>query len=199
ILRYLEAQYEATLLEESKVKRNPKSPDYQTHACLYFLDPQLTHACGGLTPIDHLVLKELCPRVNIIPVIAKVDLLTVRQLKSLRASILKDIEEHDLKIFNFPDDPEEEDEEMAAINAELRSFAPFAVVNSEEENGHVGLIIENERILCRQYLWGLVEVQNEDHCDFLRLKQAVFGTHMNELRVTTREIFYEAWRTEKLL
>lgn len=30
----------------------------------------------------------------------------------------------------------------------------------------------------RKYRWGAVDVLNKDHCDFLALRQAIFGTHM---------------------
>ncbi|KAJ3090231.1 hypothetical protein HK102_004363 [Quaeritorhiza haematococci] len=201
IIKYLEAQYEATLLEESKVKRNPKSPDYQTHLCLYILDPTVCLASNGLTPVDRIALGKLCTRVNVILCLGRADTLSTRQLKSLRQMIMDDAVRNDIAVYMFPDDPEEEFEQDAQhMNAELRSLLPFSIINSEETDGAVGLVsADGNRFLGRQYPWGLVEVDNPEHCDFVKLRQTIFGTHLHELRLLTREVYYEQWRTEKLL
>ena len=53
--------------------------------------------------------------------------------------------------------------------------------------------------LSRTYPWGKVLVENPDHCDFTLLKSALFASHFDDLKVTTREVYYEQWRTEKLI
>lgn len=80
ISSYIEKIFEKTLMEESKVKRNRKNPDHHVHALIYLLDPMVIAACKGLTPIDILCMTALCSRVNLVPVIAKTDLLSVKQL-----------------------------------------------------------------------------------------------------------------------
>ena len=47
---------------------------------------------------------------------------------------------------------------------------PFAVVGSEEE-----VEIDGEPIRARSYPWGLVEVDNPNHSDFVRLRGAILG------------------------
>jgi cell division control protein 11 len=47
---------------------------------------------------------------------------------------------------------------------------PFAVVDSEEE-----VEIDGEPIRARVYPWGLVEVDNPNHSDFVRLRGAILG------------------------
>ncbi|KAJ3108483.1 hypothetical protein HDU97_001190 [Phlyctochytrium planicorne] len=218
ITQYIEAQYEATLLEESKVRRNPKSPDYQIHACIYLLDPQICLASRGLTALDKHALKRLCTRVNVVPCLGKADLLTSKQLKSVRQFVMDDIKKNEIAIFSFPDDLEAdyEDEEISKISAELRSLLPFAVINDEELDPSAGNLTPNPSSsailaastatlkhsggpLGRSYPWGTVEVENPEHCDFVSLRTALFGTHIQELKVQTRELYYEKWRTEKLL
>lgn len=51
----------------------------------------------------------------------------------------------------------------------------------------------------RAYPWGTLEVDNEDHCDFLKLRQMLIRTHMEELKETTNEVLYESYRSDKLL
>ncbi|KAF9429733.1 hypothetical protein BGZ76_001128 [Entomortierella beljakovae] len=99
ILHYLEYQFDLTLAEERKVRRNPKAVDNQIHACLYFIDhtgPRL-----GLSDADIRVLKRLGTRVNIIPVIARGDSLTRSQSKRMKQAVIKDAIQHEINFFQF--------------------------------------------------------------------------------------------------
>ncbi|KAF9113419.1 hypothetical protein BGX27_001594 [Mortierella sp. AM989] len=99
ILHYLEYQFDLTLVEERKVRRNPKAVDNQIHACLYFIDhtgPRL-----GLSDADIRILKRLGTRVNLIPVIARGDTLTRAQSKRLKQAILKDAAQNNIQFFQF--------------------------------------------------------------------------------------------------
>jgi septin family protein len=53
-------------------------------------------------------------------------------------------------------------------------------------------------VVGRQFPWGFADPYNEEHCDFLRLKDAVFGEWRGELREASREQWYEGWRTSRL-
>ncbi|EFX01625.1 septin [Grosmannia clavigera kw1407] len=53
-------------------------------------------------------------------------------------------------------------------------------------------------IVGRQFPWGFADPNNEEHCDFLRLKDAVFSEWRGELREASREQWYEGWRTSRL-
>lgn len=67
---------------------------------------------------------------------------------------------------------------------------PFSVIGSEKDvktgDGHV--------VKGRQYAWGVAEVENEDHCDFKKLRSILVRTHMLDLIHTTEESHYEAYR-----
>ena len=41
-------------------------------------------------------------------------------------------------------------------------------------------------------------MDNEDHCDFVKLRQMIVRTYMEELREHTNSTLYENWRSEKL-
>ncbi|KAG0205672.1 hypothetical protein BGX28_002743 [Mortierella sp. GBA30] len=99
ILAYLEYQFDLTLAEERKVRRNPKATDNQIHACLYFIDHSTGHL--GLTDADVRILKRLGTRVNLIPVIARADTLTRAQTKKMKQAILKDAAQHQINFFQF--------------------------------------------------------------------------------------------------
>lgn len=47
---------------------------------------------------------------------------------------------------------------------------PFAVIGSEEE-----IEIDGELVRARIYPWGIAEVDNPQHSDFVRLRSAILG------------------------
>jgi septin family protein len=53
-------------------------------------------------------------------------------------------------------------------------------------------------VIGRQFPWGFADPYDEEHCDFLRLKEAVFNEWRSELREVSREQWYEGWRTSRL-
>ena len=44
----------------------------------------------------------------------------------------------------------------------------------------------------------MIEVDNEQHCDFVKLRQMLVRSHMEELREYTNDVLYEDYRTDKL-
>lgn len=189
ILGYLERQYDSILAEESRIKRNPRFRDNRVHVLLYFIVP----TGHGLREIDIELMRRLSPRVNVIPVIGKADTLTQAELLENKKLIMEDIDYYRIPVYNFPYDIEEDDEETVEENAELRSLMPFAIVGSEDIIEHNG-----RRIRGRQYPWGIVEVDNPAHSDFLAIRSALLRTHLCDLKEITHDFLYENYRTEKL-
>ncbi|KAI0699289.1 Septin-domain-containing protein [Cerioporus squamosus] len=54
-------------------------------------------------------------------------------------------------------------------------------------------------VFVRKFRWGTVDVLNPEHCDFAALRTAVMSTHIKMLKIRTKEVLYEKFRTEKLL
>ncbi|KAF2009337.1 hypothetical protein BU24DRAFT_326090, partial [Aaosphaeria arxii CBS 175.79] len=50
----------------------------------------------------------------------------------------------------------------------------------------------------RKFAWGFADPYNAEHCDFVRLRESVFGEWRSELREASRERWYEGWRTNRL-
>lgn len=138
-------------------------------------------------------MRRLSPRVNVIPVIGKADSLTPVELAESKKLIMEDIEHYRIPVYNFPYDIEEDDEDTVDENAELRSLMPFAVVGSEEV-----VELEGRTVRARQYPWGLVEVDNPRHSDFLAIRSALLHSHLADLKEITHDFLYENYRTEKL-
>ena len=53
-------------------------------------------------------------------------------------------------------------------------------------------------VIGRKFPWGFADPMNVEHCDFVRLKEAVFSEWRGELREASRELWYEGWRTSRL-
>lgn len=119
-----------------------------------------------MKPLDIEFMRRLHTRVNLIPVIAKADTLTEEEVMAFKQRILADINHHKIQIYQAPA-YEYDDEETIAENREIMSKIPFAVVGSDKEFEVAG----GQRVRGRKYPWGVIEVDNEEHCDFVKLRQ----------------------------
>jgi cell division control protein 11 len=70
--------------------------------------------------MDVELMRRLSPRVNVIPVIGRADSLTASELRAFKKRVMEDIDHHDIPVYNFPYDVEEDDEETIQENMELR-------------------------------------------------------------------------------
>ncbi|GAA6022690.1 hypothetical protein JCM8202_002737 [Rhodotorula sphaerocarpa] len=189
ILDNIEARFDAYLEQENRVNRQ-KMVDNRVHACLYFIEP----TGHSLKPLDIEFMRRLHTRVNLVPVIAKADTLTDEEVTQFKARILNDLAHHRIEIYQAPQ-YEMEDEETLAENEEILRKIPFAVVGSDKlVSGPDG-----RQVRGRAYPWGTIEVDNEEHCDFVKLRQMLVRTHMEELKEHTTRVLYERYRSEKLL
>lgn len=187
ISNYIDQQFERYLTDESGLNRRNIS-DNRIHCLLYFISP----FSRGLKPLDIECMKALHNKVNIIPIIAKADALTTEELSQMKETILYEIEKHKIRIYRIPDCDSDEDEEIKEKNSRLKKSLPFAVISSAQTYE-----IKGKKVRARMYPWGLVEVENSDHCDFLKLR-TMLTTHMQDLQEVTHEIHYETYRSEKL-
>ncbi|KAH0541766.1 hypothetical protein FGG08_003788 [Glutinoglossum americanum] len=187
IIEFLDDQHESYMLQEQQPRRVDKI-DLRVHACLYFIRP----TGHTLKPLDIEVMKRLSSRVNLIPVVAKADTLSPADLARFKQRIRAVVDAQGIKIYQ---PPVEEDDENAAQHARsLMAAMPFAVIGSEKDVKTTdGRIVKG-----RQYSWGVAEVENEDHCDFKKLRSILIRTHMLDLIHTTEEQHYEAYRAQQM-
>ncbi|XP_074847067.1 septin-10 isoform X1 [Carettochelys insculpta] len=186
IVDYIDAQFEAYLQEELKIKRSLYNyHDTRIHVCLYFISP----TGHSLKTLDLLTMKNLDSKVNIIPVIAKADTISKTELQRFKIKLMGELVSNGVQIYQFPTD----DETISKINATMNGHLPFAVVGSMEE-----MKIGNKMVKARQYPWGIVQVENENHCDFVKLREMLICTNMEDLREQTHARHYELYRRCKL-
>lgn len=189
ILENIEQRFDAYLEAENKVSR-ANIIDSRIHACLFFIEP----TGHSLKPLEIEFMKRLHQRVNLIPVIAKSDTLTEQEVISFKKRILDDIAFNCIDIFK-PPVYEFDDEESLNENNEIISKMPFAIVGSNYEV----ITPSGQTVRGRKYPWGVIEVENENHCDFLKLRHMLIRTHMEDLKEYTNDVLYENYRTNKLI
>ncbi|ALC40903.1 pnut [Drosophila busckii] len=187
ILEYVDSKYEEYLTAESRVYRKTIS-DNRVHCCLYFIAP----SGHGLLPLDIACMQSLSDKVNLVPVIAKADTMTPDEVHLFKKQILNEIAQHKIKIYDFPATLEDDAEESKATQ-NLRSRVPFAVVGA-----NTIIELDGKKVRGRRYPWGLVEVENLTHCDFIALRNMVIRTHLQDLKDVTNNVHYENYRCRKL-
>ncbi|XP_073994935.1 septin 1 isoform X1 [Rhodnius prolixus] len=287
IIQYIDDQFERFLRDESGLNRR-NIIDNRVHCCFYFISP-FGH---GTKPLDIEFMKQLHNKVNIVPVIAKADVLTKKEILRLKKrrfrevdlsledkegrgrssaldedvlralveenprrtvrelagklevskypsmaisrrlgrivtcdekwilydnsrrsgqwldngeaarhfpkptnhqkKIMEEIEENGIKIYPLPDCDSDEDEDYKEQVRQLKEAVPFAVCGS-----NTLLEARGRKVRGRLYPWGVVEVENPDHCDFIKLRTMLI-THMQDLQEVTQEVHYENYRSERL-
>ncbi|XP_048884180.1 septin-8-A-like isoform X2 [Brienomyrus brachyistius] len=186
IVDYIDSQFENYLQEELKIRRCLfDHHDTRIHICLYFIAP----TGHSLKSLDLVTMKKLDSKVNIIPIIAKADTISKSELDKFKIKIMSELVSNGVQIYQFPTD----DEAIAEVNSSMNAYLPFAVVGSTEE-----VKVGNKMVRVRQYPWGAVQVENESHCDFVKLREMLLRVNMEDLREQTHVRHYELYRRCKL-
>uniref|UniRef100_T1J4P3 Septin n=1 Tax=Strigamia maritima TaxID=126957 RepID=T1J4P3_STRMM len=182
IVDYIDFKFEAYLQEELKIKRSFSTyHDTRIHLCLYFICP----TGHGLKAIDLVCMKKLDSKVNIIPIIAKADTITKTELQKFKIKIMSELVSNGVQIYQFPTD----DETVSEVNSSMNGHLPFAVVGSTDF-----VRAGNKMVRARQYPWGIVQVENETHCDYVKLREMLIRTNMEDMREQTHTRHYELYR-----
>lgn len=194
IVDFIDDQHDSYMRQEQQPYRDVKY-DLRVHAVLYFIRP----TGHGLKPLDIETMKRISTRANLIPVIAKSDTLSAAELQTFKLRIRQVIEAQEIRIFTPPlnrDEGSVLSQDAAAVEhaRQLIESMPFSIVGSGEkyDNGSGSLVN------ARRYPWGLVEVENDLHCDFRKLRSLLLRTNLLDLVLTTEEFHYETFRRLRL-
>lgn len=68
-------------------------------------------------------------------------------------------------------------------------YIPFSILSPD---------MHDRSVVGRKFAWGMADPYDSDHCDFVRLRESVFIDWRDEIRVASREKWYENWRTSRL-
>uniref|UniRef100_A0A4W5PWJ0 Septin n=1 Tax=Hucho hucho TaxID=62062 RepID=A0A4W5PWJ0_9TELE len=174
VIDHIDSKFEDYLNSESRVNRR-QMPDNRVHCCLYFITP----SGHGLKPLDIEFMKRLHEKVNIIPLIAKADTMTPEECQQFKKQIMREITEHKIKIYEFP---ETDDEEENKIVKKIKDRLPLAVVGS-----NTIIVVNEKRVRGRQYPWGVAEGE-----------ESLVRGHGQDLKDVTNNVHYENYRSRKL-
>lgn len=101
--------------------------DTRIHCCLFFINP----TGHSLRPIDVIVMKKLSEVVNVVPVIAKADSLTLDERATFKEKIRAELLYHNIRLYPF--DTDEYDEEETQLNERIRvNFLSFTKSQKHE-------------------------------------------------------------------
>ncbi|XP_076996452.1 septin-12 [Tamandua tetradactyla] len=187
ILSYINEQYERYLQEEILITRQRHIPDTRVHCCVYFVPP--TGHC--LRPLDIEFLQRLCRTVNVVPVIARADSLTIEEREAFRHRIQQNLKTHCLDV--YPQRCFDEDVNDRVLNSKIRDRIPFAVVGADREH-----LVNGRCVLGRKTKWGIIEVENMAHCEFPLLRDLLIRSHLQDLKDITHNVHYENYRVRRL-
>ncbi|PAV23968.1 GTP binding protein [Pyrrhoderma noxium] len=188
IVKYIKDQHSAYLRKELTAVRDRYIQDTRIHCCLFFINP----TGHSLRPIDIIVMKKLSEVVNVVPVIAKADSLTLEERDAFKQRIRAELVYHNIVLYPF--DTDENDDEELRLNERIRNMIPFAVVGSERN-----VLIDGKQVRGRKNRWGVINIEDENHCEFVYLRNFLTRTHLQDLIETTAQIHYEAFRSKQLL
>ncbi|XP_006803035.1 septin-7-like [Neolamprologus brichardi] len=110
--------------------------------------------------------------------------------KKKKKQIMKKIQEHKIKIYEFPDVDEDDDNKLVR---KIKEKMPLAVVGS-----NVVIEVNSKKVRGCQYPWGVAEVENVEQFDFTVLRNMLIRTHMQDLKDVTNNINYKNYRSKKI-
>ncbi|KAL6941526.1 hypothetical protein ACO0RG_002660 [Hanseniaspora osmophila] len=202
VASYLDKQFDVVFSEENITSKLSRSIDTRPHVCLYFISP----TSRGLRELDIISMKALCEKVNLIPIIAKSDLLTQEELYLNKKLIMQCLEDNKVQIYDFAEDTLKSIEKNdnlqvileashAASTKKISKALPFAVIASNDlqvdETGNTYHV--------RTYPWGTVKVEDPNVSDFTLLREVLLSSHLEKFKTRTHEVLYKNYKIGKLL
>uniref|UniRef100_A0A5G2QQJ5 Septin 12 n=1 Tax=Sus scrofa TaxID=9823 RepID=A0A5G2QQJ5_PIG len=144
-----------------------------------------------LRPLDIEFLQRLCRTVNVVPVIARADSLTIEEREAFRRRIQHNLKTHGIEV--YPQKGFDEDINDRILNSRIRDRIPFAVVGADQEH-----MVNGRCVLGRKTKWGIIEVENMAHCEFPLLRDLLIRSHLQDLKDITHNVHYENYRVIRL-
>ncbi|KAL4486147.1 hypothetical protein ABPG72_012200 [Tetrahymena utriculariae] len=174
---YITSKYEKykQLKKEQEKKQQSNQQEVQderVHGCLYFL--------GGprISKVDLENLKKLQEYVSIIPILARGDSYTSEEIKQYKAQLKKDAEENQIIFFDPQEVFKEQPEKLTKLlKSPFGSVPPFLIISSVKQIKKS----ENQVIYGREYKWGICDIKNPEHSDFMLLYTSLIGYFSTKL------------------
>lgn len=178
--------------------------------------------------LDIAVLRALQGKTTVVPVISKADNCTERHMEELKKLVRKGLSRAGIDPLEALDLDLPEDSESVPSKAQRGSLAEFDESSDGTEEGSLPIRMKSVRSTTsslrkitgnlsvlplsiispdvyepgepvgRRFPWGFADPYDEEHCDFVKLKDAVFSDWRGDLRERSRDVWYENWRSDRL-
>uniref|UniRef100_H2ZZD4 Septin 3 n=1 Tax=Latimeria chalumnae TaxID=7897 RepID=H2ZZD4_LATCH len=178
IEKYINEQYEKFLKEEVNITRKKRIPDTRVHCCLYFISP----TGHSLRPLDLVFMKHLNKVVNIIPVIAKADTMTIEEKGEFKQRVRKELETHGIEY--YPQKEFDEDLEDKTDNDKIRLHKKIYVLFGGE--GEFSMPVN------------YIQSTKKKKKLYIIIRILSLRTHLQDLKEVTHNIHYETYRAKRL-
>ncbi|RCK55294.1 Sporulation-regulated protein 3 [Candida viswanathii] len=178
--KYVDDQFKSYLYQSQQPKR-ATMVDSRIHCCIYFLN-SVTRLISNL---DIQSMKSLSTKANLLPVIARADMLTDVELNNFKKLLSRTLREYHIRICeNLP---------SSALLQKVELMVPFVIVSSLEKHENKN----GKLVRARKYPWSMVEIENVLHCDFIYLRKLLLIENTLEF-VASTEVYYEQFRCSYL-
>lgn len=185
IVNFIDNQFIDYYNRESGVNRR-NIRDNLVH-CMFLLVSAINH---GLSELDIELLKAVQNKVNVILVITYAELLDPTGRKNVKQSIKETLERNNITLYQVEDPDLGDTEQVKRAITEIQDASPFAVpsILLNSECGIEPIKLD----------WGRIDSLDIEQSDYLHLK-AMLKLQEVDLRTSTRDIFYEEFRSKKLI
>lgn len=180
LVKYIDEQFAHYYKRETCHDRR-QIQDQMIH-CLFFFISAVDH---GLSTLDLDFLKAVHEKVNIVPIIARAEALTIEERASFKRRVLEALDKNKIRLYQMPDPDLEDTEDIKRSIKEIRNTIPFAIP---------AMTIQSDCTPTEHDLgWAKIDPFNRDHSDFLVLKTMIY-MQMTSLHDSTHEVLYENYR-----
>ena len=121
----------------------------------------------------------------------KADTISKNELNEFKKRIMLELNNNHVNIYQFPIN--DFDLNISNLNATTNAMFPLAVIGSSDL-----IKIGSKMVRGRHYEWGTVSVENEAHCDFLKLREMILSTNLVDLIEVTHSKHYQMYRAARL-
>ncbi|EAS04011.2 septin protein (macronuclear) [Tetrahymena thermophila SB210] len=161
--------------------------DQRVHGCLYFL-------CGPrINKVDLDNLKKLQEYVSIIPILARGDSYTPEEVKQYKKQLRNDADQNKIFFFDpqevFQDQPEKLNK---LLKSPFGSVPPFLIISSIKQIQKS----ENQVFYGREYKWGICDIKNPEHSDFMLLYTSLIGYFSTKL-IKLADVYQNSYFNQK--
>ncbi|KAG8960475.1 cell division control protein, partial [Tulasnella sp. 425] len=181
-------QFNVAVVRRPNQQRRLLEYDYQDQHSA-FLRKELTAMCDKHIQDTriHCCLFFINPiglSLRSIDIIA--DSLTLEEREVFKNNIRAEMQYNNTRLYPF--DTDENDPEKLALNETIPSLG------SEHD-----VLVDGKPVRGRKNKWGVINVEDETHCEFVHFRNFLRRTHLQHLIETTAQIHYEAFRSKQLL